>query len=405
MTRLLNLLSPNEMQTEALEKLKQIGLPTKKTEEYRYFDIKALMSKKWDRYIGDEIDIKDGKDIIIQNGIVISMPKNKGITIEYVTKADMDKNHFDPLYYLGYALSKTNIKIHFSKNCDVIIRHIYNIADKLIPYRTFLYIDDNVKADIVEFTEDANADNSFVCSGADIFVAKNANVSLIKEQTTRKNGCVCISSDRAHIKPNATFNLHTFNFGDGESLNLIKAELQNEAHINSYHLLFAKENANMGTVSKIIHKGKSSKSVQKSKNILQDSAKGIFDALIKIDNQAPKSTTNQNSQAILLNDGAFMASKPQLEIYIDDVEASHGSTIGELDAGQLFYLRSRGMEQNEARKMLILAFANEMIDLIEEKDVKETIHKSFDYVYRNKPQIECIATCHNCEEIMLKEKS
>ena len=105
----------------------------------------------------------------------------------------------------------------------------------------------------------------------------------------------------------------------------------------------------------------------------------------------------------MLNDGAYMASKPQLEIYIDDVEASHGSTIGELDAQQLFYLRSRGIAFEEARKMLILAFTNEIIDAIEDENTRENVHLSFEKVYYGHGQLECMATCHHCSDTVFGE--
>ena len=405
MKQLLSITNPNTNQQKALKKLETLGLPTKKNEEYRYFDIENILSKEWERFEANTQDIKESQNIIIHNGVVVNMPKDKGIILEYSSEIDIDEEHFDPIYYLGHTLNKTHIKIRFTKDCRVVIRHINSINDKFISYRTALYFDKNVKVDIVEFIEDLDTDNSLMLLGSDIFVSSKAEVSLVRERTAKKNGLIAISSDRVNVDKNALFSYHTFDFGDGKGLNLVKAKLDEEAKINSYHLLFARDKANIGNISKIIHAGKNSKSTQKAKNILQGVAKGIFDALIKINNLAPKSITHQNSQAILLNDGAFMASKPQLEIYIDDVEASHGSTIGELDADQLFYLRSRGINKENARKLLILAFANEMIDVIEDKLIRETLHCSFDKVYHNKPQVECIATCHHCEEMVLKEDS
>jgi len=98
-----------------------------------------------------------------------------------------------------------------------------------------------------------------------------------------------------------------------------------------------------------------------------------------------------------------MASKPQLEIYIDDLEASHGSTTGQLDEAQIFYLRSRGIAKEEARKMLILAFANELIDALEEDGLRERLHASFEQAYWGETHVSCMETCHGCEEIATAE--
>ena len=187
-------------------------------------------------------------------------------------------------------------------------------------------------------------------------------------------------------------------------MQLLQAKLEANSEIVADHLLYVKGKGKRGTVSQIVHAGKNAKSDQKAKNILQDKARGIFDALIKIDPEGAGTKAHQNSKAVLLNDGAYMASKPQLEIYIDDVEASHGSTIGELDEDQLFYIRSRGITLEEARKMLILAFANEIIDDIEDESVRESVHLSFERVYYGQGQLECIATCHGCSDAIIGEE-
>jgi len=182
-------------------------------------------------------------------------------------------------------------------------------------------------------------------------------------------------------------------------------QLREYASIESSHLLYISGNARMGTVSKIIHIGKNSSSRQKAKNILKEQSRGIFDALIKVERGGKYTKAHQNSKSILLNDGAHMVSKPQLEIYIDDLEASHGSTTGQLDEQQLFYLRSRGISKDEAKKMLILAFANELIDAVADDNIRENIHKSFEKAYYGHTYVACMETCHGCENAIAADKS
>jgi len=390
-------------QESALQKLETLGLPNSKTEEYRYFKIKDLLQKEWDIHTKQNTNLMEGKDIVIVDGALQGFPKDMGIDVSFSNEFDIDLEHFDPIYYLGHTLCGSNLQIRFKKDCDVKIRQVFTKSDKMIPYRISLFIENGVKVRLLDLLEDMGSSNLFACSGYDIFVDKEADFTLIMEKTTFKNDSTYIFSHSVKVEENAVANIHSFDFGEGKSLQLYKATLQKNSHINSYHLLFSKSDSNIGTVSKIIHEDENAKSIQKSKNILQDKTKAIFDALIKIENSAKGSITHQNSQAILLNDGALMASKPQLEIYIDDVEASHGSTIGELDKDQLFYLRSRGISEAEAKKLLILAFANEMIDVIEDDDIKEFLHSSFDRSYYDKANIECISTCHNCENTVFKK--
>jgi len=124
-----------------------------------------------------------------------------------------------------------------------------------------------------------------------------------------------------------------------------------------------------------------------AKSILKENAIGIFDGRIQVNQNARYTKTSQNSKAILLNNHAFMKSKPQLEIYIDELEASHGSTIGQLDEAALFYLCSRGITTDEARKMLILAFANEMIEAVQDSDLAQQIRDDFESAYHWKKDI------------------
>ena len=124
-----------------------------------------------------------------------------------------------------------------------------------------------------------------------------------------------------------------------------------------------------------------------AKSILKDQATGIFDGLIRVDEKAQHANVRQSSKAILLNDGAFMKAKPQLEIYTDELEASHGATTGQLDEIALFYLRSRGISTDEARKMLTLAFVNEMIEEVQDKVVSQQIQDDFESVYYQEKDI------------------
>ena len=173
----------------------------------------------------------------------------------------------------------------------------------------------------------------------------------------------------------------SFDMGSSSALQLLKVNLNEHANFDAGHLLYLNSDAKRGTVSKIVHAKAHSRSTQEAKSILEDRSRGIFDALIRVEHEGKYTKANQNSKAILLNDGAYMASKPQLEIYIDELEASHGSTTGELDEKQLFYLRSRGISEVEARKMLVLAFANTLVERIKDVREQERIRSEFEEAF------------------------
>ena len=382
----------------AFQRLGEMGLPTKKNEEYRYFDIEALIGRDWGLMRSSSAgEIKSGNKIVITDGVVTQIPE--GVEIGCSNTIAISKNHFDPLYYLGHLLAGDVISLRLKSDCKVAIEHKFTEPNSLIAYRVAIFVDSNVNASLSE--EFAGGEGSFGLFGYDIFLSRDSNLELVKSQTLSSGGFTPVASHRFEIDENSTLDWKSFDFGSGDGLELGFANLGKYSTINSNHLIFAKDEAKRGVVTKYSHIGEYSKSNQLAKTVLEGRARGIFDALIKVENSAKYTVAHQNSKAILLNDGAYMASKPQLEIYIDELEASHGSTTGQLDKKALFYLRSRGISQNDARKMLILAFANELIDSIKDENIKNFIHRDFELFYYGRSEVECISSCHNCEEMIL----
>lgn len=133
------------------------------------------------------------------------------------------------------------------------------------------------------------------------------------------------------------------------------------------------------------HRKPNSFSNELYKGVLEGNAKGIFNGKIFVRPQAQKTNAFQSNRNILLSDKATINTKPQLEIWADDVKCSHGCTTGQLDEEALFYLRSRGIEKNTARAMMLYAFAAEVLENIPNEKLKsfidamigERLHKNF----------------------------
>ncbi len=381
------------------QKVAQLGLPGKKSEEYRYFPIESLLTKAWERYVPDDGAPKIGGDrILFVDGALSEVPD--GVDVEEGSL--WNENHFDPLYHVGHLLTKRTYLLRFQKDRSVVVEHRFTRPEVMMAYRVGLTIAPNVHVAIEERFTGEGADGSFVLGGYDVVVGRDATLRIVGGQTLQKGDYRPIFSHAMRIEERGTLAWHTFDFGGGEGLRLAHVCLKESAWIRAYHLLYAHDEGRRGLVSKIVHEGTSARSDQQAKTILDDRARGIFDALIKVENSGKYAKAHQNSKAILLHEGAYMAAKPQLEIYIDDLEASHGATTGELDENQLFYLRSRGIDKEEARKMLILAFANEMIDALEDDVQKEAMHAAFEQAYYGRTQLTCIQTCHGCENEILK---
>ena len=363
----------------ALERLSTLGIPTKKSEEYRYFDVESLLDKSYEVHLHVPKEPKIGEKIVIENGIIIEVPK--GMRVYYDQCDALDLTHYDPIYYLGHLLAPHVIKIDLDGDAEVELVHRYTHSRVLLPYRIVLFNQENRHATVYETFETEEISESLILYGYDMHIAKDSTLRVIKTQSMDENRYAMISSHRIKVGDHANALIKTFDLGGDQALQLFKVDLGTYSHIDAGHLLYLNHQAKRGTVSKINHIGEHSTSQQEAKNILDGNARGIFDALIKVEHSAKWTKAHQNSKAILLHEDAYMAAKPQLEIYIDELEASHGATTGQLDRKQIFYLQSRGISYVEARKMLVIAFANTLIETVKDTRHQERIQKAFEKAF------------------------
>ncbi|MFC2073410.1 SufD family Fe-S cluster assembly protein [Campylobacterota bacterium] len=377
----LKLSSPDSL----LDKLASLGLPDKKSEAYRYFDSESLLSPTYKILDYIPHTIQEAEKLEIVNGTVITAPKD--LRVYYAISTEIDMEHYDPLYFLGHLLSPHVIIIEIDGDREVELLHRYTESDTLIHYRIVIKNQANRHATVYESFESDDAQGSLVLYGYDIHVAADSTLRIIKNQTINNEAYNMISSHAVNVGKQANIMLKSFDFGNSSALQLLKVDLGEYAHIDAGHLLYISGKAKRGTISHIVHKGEHSSSMQVAKSILEDGSRGIFDALIRVEHTAKHTKAQQNSKAVLLGESSYMVSKPQLEIYIDELEASHGATTGQLDETQLFYLQSRGITKQEAKKMLIIAFANTLIETVKDARHQEMIFDSFEKVfYAQEPQ-------------------
>jgi len=362
-----------------VEKFATLGLPHKMTEEYHYFDIVKLLDVEYKTldYVPHTIEEADKVEIV--DGVVTKAPKGMRVYSEPCESIDMD--HFDGLYYLGHLLSPRAIKIEVDGDAHVEILHKYTQSDALINYRIVISNQENRHVTMYENFETGDIKNTLVLYGYDMHIAKDSTLRMVKLQTMSGNQYSMVASHKVNVAKNANVVLKNFDFGGDQALQVLKVELGEHAHVDAGHLLYLNDDSKRGTASQIIHRGEHSTSKQVAKNILDGEARGIFDALIRVEKTAKFTKAEQNAKSILLHEKAYMVSKPQLEIYIDELEASHGATTGQLDEKQLFYLQSRGISYIEARKILVIAFANTLIETVKDARHQERIKDAFEKVF------------------------
>ncbi len=183
-----------------------------------------------------------------------------------------------------------------------------------------------------------------------------------------------LSTVYARVAAKGTYDNFTLNAGSRLARNEIHVALtgpEAAAHMNGVQLLADGQHAD--TTTELDHAAPGCASRQTYKSVLSGRSRGVFQGKILVRQAAQKTDGYQMNQALLLSPEAEIDSKPQLEIYADDVKCSHGATVGELDPDQIFFLRSRGIPEAQARAMLVEAFLTEAVETVADETVRDAL--------------------------------
>jgi len=189
-------------------------------------------------------------------------------------------------------------------------------------------------------------------------------------------GATHLSFARATIAAKGVYNSFVLTLGAGLSRNEIEVRLGGEeanCRLHGAYLVRGTQHADTSTF--IDHAKPHCDSDEVYKGVLDGKAKGVFQGKILVAKDAQKTNGNQLSRAIFLSDDAEVNTKPELEIYADDVKCSHGATAGELDDDSMFYMKARGIPEDQARRLLIRAFIGEQLDDIENEPLRHHLEK------------------------------
>jgi Fe-S cluster assembly protein SufD len=210
----------------------------------------------------------------------------------------------------------------------------------------------------------------------EVQVAEDAVLTHVRLQN-ESSEAFHLSTLYAEIAERGTYDSFALNVGSRIVRTEVHARLngaKGATHLNGAQLLGGSQHADFTTV--VRHTAPSCTSRQTVKNVLSGRAQGVFQGRIEVAREAQKTDGYQMNQTLLLSPDAEIDTKPELEIFADDVKCSHGATVGELDADQLFYLRSRGVPDAEARSMLVRAFLAEALDAVSREDVRALLEQA-----------------------------
>jgi Fe-S cluster assembly protein SufD len=208
---------------------------------------------------------------------------------------------------------------------------------------------------------------------AEIHVAEGAHLTHVRLQDEAVTA-FHVSTTYADVETGGTYDSFTLNLGARLSRTEVHTTLSGAgavAHLNAAQILAGSQHSDFTTV--VRHAAPGCTSRQTVKNVLTGRSHGVFQGKIEVARVAQKTDGYQMNQALLLSPDAEVNSKPELEIFADDVKCSHGATVGELDAEQMFYLRSRGIPDPEARAILVRAFLAEALDAVADDTIRSKL--------------------------------
>lgn len=370
---------PRNNTHDAFKKFLQMGFPKSKDEHYKHFGLNALLGFSISSENTMQLREHLEASLVVEDGKFFYIPSLEGVTCKTAESTTLYKAHYDdPFYHYSHAARSTVLQIVITKDTNFSLEHFLS-GSAVIPYRIALHVSDGVHVNFFETYVTKGESQNLSLYGIDLYIGQNATLKWHRHHNTKDNDAF-IATHSVTLEHTATFDLFTYDFGSGKALHRFEIDLGQNATFNSQQLVGAQKIGNLGNGVTVNHHFKEAASHQNARYILKDKSTGIFDGLVNVKSDAIKTKAHQNCKSILLSDegSAKMAGKPHLKIHTDDLEASHGLSIGTLDEQALFYLRSRGVSTDEAKAMLVKAFAKEPIEVLKNQALKEDVTVSLE---------------------------
>ncbi len=272
-----------------------------------------------------------------------------------------------------------------------IINLLLSDANQMVHHRNLFVLGKNASAQVIICDHTLSPQMFLTNSVTEVYTGENGDLDLLRLQNEHNNSCqvtnTWITQQRSSKCQHGTVTLH-----GGIVRNNLHISMQGEgAESSALGLFLIDKNQHVDSFTVIEHEAAHCSSNQHYKGVLDDNSTGAFNGKIHVLPDAQKTVAYQASNNILLSDTARMNTKPQLEIYADDVKCSHGATVGQLDEDALFYLQSRGIPKDESRLMLMNAFANEVISRIKQPSLQLRISELVSKRLRGE-----LSRCNNC---------
>ncbi len=370
------------------------GFPNKRQEDWKFSDLKEIVQKNFKKLNVNKVNSKVKKVNLIKdfdhNYIEVINGELKSSNFKYEETNKIKIKNFknenflqeskgNPLICLNHALSDKGYHIEIEDN--------YKLKKALIIYNVFT---EDLKENILNSRNKIKIGKNCELHTIELVIndSKYKFINNVYENIILENNAVykniCIQNEKndgyfhkfSKNKLSSKSKYSSFIFPSGSKFNKLDLEFNLEGEDSECTLQsasFLNKDDHQEIKTNMNHLAPSCKSYQKVKNVLSSDGKGVYQGKIYVKDIAQKTNAYQLSKALLLSDDSEFSSKPELEIYADDVKCSHGATSGNVDEDSIYYLMTRGLNRKESVKLLIDGFLSEVVDMIKSNSIKKFV--------------------------------
>jgi Fe-S cluster assembly protein SufD len=360
-----------------------LSLPHRRMEEWRWTDLRQLIDKPYpprqqvevaagtvDRLLAGSIfhGVAATRMVFVNGHYDPAYSKLANGEVESTAEAD------EPVLQMNAAFATGGARIRLQGNIDTPVELVFiatDAAPRAIATRNVIEVADDASATVIE--THLGEGSYLVNSVTEIRVGQNARLDRVKVELDSHEATHLA---HAHVTLGRNVTFRDFTLTTGARLNrqngtyCFTGEFA-DAKVTGAYLLAARQHADTRLV--VDHRVPNCASRELFKCVMDDHARGIFQGKVIVRQHAQKTDGKQSSHALLLSETAEFDAKPELEIYADDVACGHGATAGDLNHDHVFYLKSRGIPEAEAKAMLIAAFVGEAFDAIAHDGLRDAL--------------------------------
>ena len=363
--------NPSAEQKNALDKFLELGLPLYRSENYQRTDLSAMLDEAWEYGSAEYSDNRD--EITLPEGAYLGNLKQSPIALKAIKSLAQD-----PIAQLVQGLNEEATLLYLPKGAR--IEKPYEVESFLMSNgrvlearRVIIVLDEGASLEMLVKERNVGEHVSMSLQSIEIYLSKGAKLSYTDlEQTSELSRR--ISTLHLHQEEESDANINFFSLTNGKTRNNYYCDLAGEgANLQLGGFVVNSDKEHTDNFSFISHSVPHCTSTELFKYVLRDDSYGVFTGRILVAIDAQKTQAYQTNNNLLLSKTARMQAKPQLEIYADDVKCSHGMTTGQLSEQALFYMQPRGIANDEAKRLLSIAFSEDVLLHLDREELRDEV--------------------------------